>query len=53
MLEQPTGDNAGNMGRTIKNNTKDGKDGKDGKDPMVNYTGYDLDPKLLQLQENS
>lgn len=47
MLEQPTGDNAGNMGRTIKNNTKDGKD------PMVNYTGYDLDPKLLQLQENS
>lgn len=54
MLEEPTGDNAGNMGRINSKNSKDGNIGKDGKgDHMVNYTGYDLDPKLLLLQENS
>lgn len=25
------------------------KNGKDPKDPMLNYTGYDLDSALLQL----
>lgn len=45
-LEEPTGDNQGNPGfnKKSKLNSSD-KNGN----PLLNYTGYDLDPALLAL----
>lgn len=52
-LEEPTGDNQGNpgMNKKTKQSLADKTD-KNG-NPLLNYTGYDLDPALLALPEGS